>query len=152
MDFGADFVVGFLILSGILAGLYLLLLCYSIRKMFKIKHSKTNSYHHLSPVSQTRFWRFKLILLVTMLIVTLTLIGFILEQASKDAYRWNEHLAETLEYTSWLITGVYGMWNIYVFTLLFLYAPSSKQWRYGANPGKEVEFGASAEEAVSRNF
>jgi len=152
MDFWIDFVVGFLILSGILAGLYLLLLCYSIRKMFKIKHNKTNSYHHLSPVSHTRFWRFELIMLVTMLTVTLTLIGFIIEQVAEDAYKWNEYLGETMEYTSGLITGVYGMWNIYVFTLLFLYAPSSKQWRYGANPGEEVEFGASAEEAENRNF
>jgi len=152
MDFGTNFVQGFRILSGILAVLYLLLLCYSIRKMFKMKHSKTNTYDHLSPVSHTRFWRFELIMLVTLLKVTLTLNGFIIEQVAEDAYKWNEHPPETLEYTSWLITGVYGMWNIYVFTLLFLYAPSSKQWRYGANPGKEVEIGESAEEAENRNF
>ena len=82
-------------------------------------------------------------MLVTLLKVTLTLNGFIIEQVAEDAYKWNEHLVETLEYTSWLITGVYGMWNIYVFTLLFLYAPSSKQWRYGANTGKEAEFDTS---------
>ena len=74
MDFGTNVVHGFLILSGILSGLYLLLLCYSIRKMLKIKHSKTNSYHHLSSLSHTRVWRFKLIMLVSLLTVILTLI------------------------------------------------------------------------------
>ena len=81
--------------------------------------------------------------------MSVNILGFFLDVTP---YKWNEHLVERLEYTSWLITGVYGMWNIYVFTLLFLYAPSSKQWRYGANTGKEVEIVASAEEAESRNF
>ena len=37
-------------------------------------------------------------------------------------------LGETLEYTSGFMTRVYGMWNIYIFGLLFLYAPSHKEW------------------------
>ena len=30
--------------------------------------------------------------------------------------------------TSGFLTGVYGLWNIYIFALLFLYAPSHKAW------------------------
>ena len=32
-----------------------------------------------------------------------------------------------LQYTGFL-TGVYGLWNIYIFGLIFLYAPSHKHW------------------------
>lgn len=33
-----------------------------------------------------------------------------------------------IELTSALLTGVYGMWNIYIISLLILYAPSHKKW------------------------
>jgi len=139
MNLGTNFVLGFLLLAGLLAGLYLVLLCYIFRKMFKSILNKTNSFQPLSSLSHTRAWRFKLMMIVTLFTAALTFIGFIIERVAEDAYKWNENLGETLEYTSGLLTGVYGMWNIYVFTLLYLYAPSFKQWRYGANKGKEVE-------------
>ena len=37
------------------------------------------------------------------------------------------------------VAGVYGMWNIYIMALVFLYAPSHKNWNSGeandATPG-----------------
>ncbi|KAH8386262.1 hypothetical protein KR200_011853 [Drosophila serrata] len=33
--------------------------------------------------------------------------------------------------TSAFLTGVYGMWNIYIFALFILYAPSHKQVESG---------------------
>ena len=85
-------------------------------------------------------------MLATVLTAALTVIGFIIGQVAgkspirthwpdvsiihiaEGAYKWDEDLGETLQYTSGFMTGVYGMWNIYIFGLLFLYAPSHKQW------------------------
>lgn len=40
-----------------------------------------------------------------------------------------------LEFTSAFFTGVYSMWNIYIFALIILYAPSHKQWPSASNNG-----------------
>ena len=73
-------------------------------------------------------WRFKFLMLTTLVAAALTVIGFIIGQVSEGAYKWDEDLGSTLEYTSGFLTGVYGMWNLYIFGLIFLYAPSHKKW------------------------
>ncbi len=67
-------------------------------------------------------------MLSTLVAASLTVIGFIIGQVSEGAYKWDEDLGTTLEYTSGFLTGVYGMWNLYIFGLIFLYAPSHKKW------------------------
>lgn len=47
-------------------------------------------------------------------------------QVSEGQWTWDENIK--LEYTSGFFTGVYGMWNIYTFALICLYAPSHKRW------------------------
>ena len=104
-------------------------------------------------------WRFRFLMLATLFTAAMTTIGFILGQVSEGQYKWDENIS--LEYTSGFMTGVYGMWNVYVFALIFLYAPSHKNWPQqsensagasgsGRN-GEEIEFsvhsGASAEAA-----
>merc|ERR1719291_320779 len=96
-------------------------------------------------------WRFKFLMLATLLTAALTVIGFIIGQVAEGAYKWDEELGETLQYTSGFMTGVYGMWNIYIFGLLFLYAPSHKQWGNDDNmsTGEEVEFDMTGPAAAS---
>ena len=127
-DLGTNLALGFIILAGISAGLYFLFLCYMIRKVFATISSRTASFQHMSHIRRLHYqgivWRFKFLMLATVFTAALTVIGFIIGQVAEGAYKWDEDLGETLEYTSGFMTGVYGMWNIYIFGLLFLYAPS----------------------------
>jgi len=84
-------------------------------------------------------------MLVTIFTAALTVIGFIIGQVQEGGTKWDEEIATSgaLEYTSGFMTGVYGLWNIYIFGLIFLYAPSHKVWANEDNSsttGEEIEF------------
>ncbi|KAM8875850.1 protein wntless homolog isoform 3-T3 [Spinachia spinachia] len=71
-------------------------------------------------------FRFKFLMLVTLTCAAMTVIFFILNQANEGHWRWGNY---TFEVHSAFLTGIYGMWNLYVFTIIFLYAPSHKHGR-----------------------
>lgn len=78
-------------------------------------------------------YRFNFLMLATLICAALTIIGFIIGQISDTQYHWDDSIH--LEYTSAFLAGVYGMWNIYIFALIILYAPSHKQWPSTAGNG-----------------
>ena len=62
-------------------------------------------------------------------------------------YKWDEDIS--LEYTSGFMVFVYTLWNIYIMALIFLYAPSHKQWTNNddhepTNTGEEIEFSVAS--------
>ncbi|XP_017059930.1 protein wntless isoform X1 [Drosophila ficusphila] len=71
-------------------------------------------------------YRFKFLMLATLVCAALTVAGFIMGQMAEGQWDWNDSVE--IQLTSAFLTGVYGMWNIYIFALLILYAPSHKQW------------------------
>ena len=154
-DLGTNLALGFIILAGISAGLYFLFLCYMIRKVFATISSRTASFSHMSNIRRLHYqgivWRFKFLMLATVLTAALTVIGFIMGQVAEGAYKWDEDLGDSLQYTSGFMTGVYGLWNIYIFGLMFLYAPSHKHWGDDDNlsTGEEVEFDVTGTAAAS---
>lgn len=78
-------------------------------------------------------YRFKFLMLATLICAALTIAGFIVGQMSESQYHWDDLVH--LEFTSAFFTGVYGMWNIFIFALIILYAPSHKQWPSAAGNG-----------------
>lgn len=73
-------------------------------------------------------------MLATLLCAALTVIGFIMGQVSEGKWKWDDNVE--MEFTSAFLTGVYGMWNIYIFALIILYAPSHKKWAADSTSGK----------------
>ncbi|XP_020295180.1 protein wntless [Pseudomyrmex gracilis] len=129
-DIGTKLALSFIILAGVCAGVYLLFLCYMIWKVFMNISAKRAALPSMSSARRLHYegviYRFKFLMIATLLCASLTVIGFILGQVAEGQWKWDEDLQ--LEMTSAFFTGVYGMWNIYIIALLCLYAPSHKQW------------------------
>ena len=129
-DLGKNLALTFIILAVILAGVYFFFLSHMIWKVFCNISAKRTVLPSMSSARRLHYesviYRFKFLMLATLLCAALTVIGFILGQVSEGRWKWDDELE--LEFTSAFFTGVYGMWNIYIFALIVLYAPSHKQW------------------------
>lgn len=146
-DIGTNLALTFIILAGISAGVYFLFLCGMIWKVFCNISQKRASLPAMCSVRRLHYegiiYRFKFMMLTTLICAALTVIGFILGQVAEGQWKWDEDIE--LEFTSAFFTGVYGMWNIYIFALMILYAPSHKKWPMTNNPdsqnlSEEIEF------------
>lgn len=129
-DLGTKMALSFLILAGISAGVYLIFLTYMIWKVSMNISAKRAALPSMSSARRFHYegviYRFKFLMVATLLCASLTVTGFILGQVAEGQWKWDEEIE--LQMTSAFFTGVYGMWNIYTIALLCLYAPSHKQW------------------------
>ncbi|XP_064625307.1 protein wntless homolog [Lineus longissimus] len=127
-EVGTNLALAFIILAGIAACLYFLFLSYMIFRVFRNISAKKSALPAMSKARKKYYmgliYRFKILMLATLLCAALTVIFFIISQVSESVWKWGDE--NSLEYTSAFLTGVYGMWNLYVFALLCLYAPSHK--------------------------
>ncbi|XP_011299907.1 protein wntless [Fopius arisanus] len=150
-NIGAKLALSFIILAGISAGLYLLFLAYMILKVFRNINVKRCALPSMSSARRLHYegviYRFKFLMIATLLCASLTVVGFILGQVAEGQWKWDEELE--IETTSAFFTGVYGMWNIYILALLCLYAPSHKKWPVEPTDqglSEEIEFARSSSE------
>ena len=138
-DMGTNLALGFIILAGISAGVFFLFLCYLIYRVFMTISEKRASISAMSRVRRIHYegiiWRFRFLMLATLVTAAMTTIGFILGQVSEGQYKWDENIS--LEYGAGGMTGVYGMWNVYIIALLFLYAPSHKEWNQSSQDHRQ---------------
>nr|CAB3267755.1 protein wntless homolog [Phallusia mammillata] len=118
-----------LLVCGCIAGvLYFLLLCYLVFRVFRSIRFKRR---FVLPTERTAHFqsivnRFRMLMLLSAGTAGLTVAFFILQQKLEGMM--NHYLPEDYEFNmaSGFFTGVYGLWNIYVFLVLSLYAPSHK--------------------------
>ncbi|KAF7993336.1 hypothetical protein HCN44_006396 [Aphidius gifuensis] len=144
-SFGTKLAMTFILLAAISAGTYLLFLTYMIYKVFINISVKRQALPSMSSARRLHYegiiYRFKFLMAATLLCASLTIIGFILGQASDGPLRWNDDIE--LQPISGFFTGVYGMWNIYIIALLCLYSPSHKKWPIEPSDqslSEEIEF------------
>ncbi|ESP00710.1 hypothetical protein LOTGIDRAFT_112226 [Lottia gigantea] len=127
---GTRVALAFIIISIIAACIYFLFLSYMIYKVFKNTRAQSPTRKNclLKFVdSRIFFFIFKFLMVLTLLCTALTVIFFIISQISEGQWKWGDD-GISLQYTSSLLTGVYGMWNVYVIGLLSLYAPPHKPY------------------------
>lgn len=129
-NIGAHLAMTFIVLAALSAATYFFFLCYMVWKVFSNISIKRSTLPAMSSARRLHYegiiYRFKFLMLATLVCAALTIIGFILGQVAEGQWKWDDNLY--LEFTSAFFTGVYGMWNIYIFALIVLYAPSHKQW------------------------
>jgi hypothetical protein len=83
---GSNFALAFIILAGLSAGVYFLFLCYLTWKVFCNISIKRSTLPAMSSARRLHYegiiYRFKFLMLATLLCAALTVIGFIMGQAS----------------------------------------------------------------------
>ncbi|XP_055374677.1 protein wntless [Condylostylus longicornis] len=145
--FGTNLALCFIVLAGISAAIYFIFLCYMVWKVFCNISVKRTTLPSMSNARRLHYegiiYRFEFLMLATLLCAALTGVGYILGQFAEGHWKWDDNLE--LQVTSAFMTGVYGMWNIYIFALIILYAPSHKQWPKDNNlneniVSEEIEF------------
>lgn len=127
---GSNLALAFVALAGFSACLYFVFLSYMLYRVLRNIGFKRSALPSMSQARRMYYegiiYRFKFLLLATQICAALTVIAYIIGQVSEGRWKWDEDIK--LEFTSAFFTGVYGMWNLYVFMLLVLYAPSHKYY------------------------
>ncbi|KAM8727487.1 protein wntless homolog isoform X2 [Acanthopagrus latus] len=146
-DVGTELAMAFIIVAGICACLYFLFLCFMVFQVFRNISGKRTSLPAMSKARRLHYegliFRFKFLMLVTLTCAAMTVIFFIISQVNEGHWHWGEH---TVQVNSAFFTGIYGMWNLYVFAIMFLYAPSHKRYGdeqtsgdAGGNGGEDIQ-------------
>jgi hypothetical protein len=139
----------FVFLGAISAAIYFVFLCYMVWKVFRNISIKRSVLPSMSKMRRLHYegiiYRFKFLMLATLLCAFLTVVGYMLGQFYESKWQLGE--SAEIEFSSAFNTGVYGMWNIYILALIILYSPSHKQW-----PQNETQESIISEEIEFNNL
>ena len=145
---GTNLALSFIIMAGVSASLYFCFLSWMIWRVFCNISVKRQALPAMSSVRRLHYegiiYRFKFLMLATLTCAAMTVIGFILGQVAEGSWKWDEDI--TLNYTAAILTGVYGMWNVYTMAVICLYAPSHKRWPASTVAGGVAHLDSQSEE------
>lgn len=145
---GTNLALSFIIMAGVSASLYFCFLSWMIWRVFCNISFKRQALPAMSSVRRLHYegiiYRFKFLMLATLTCAAMTVIGFILGQVAEGQWKWDEDIS--LNYTSAILTGVYGMWNVYTMAVICLYAPSHKRWPSAAAASGVAHLDSQSEE------
>uniref|UniRef100_A0A8C2HLH7 Wnt ligand secretion mediator n=2 Tax=Cyprinus carpio TaxID=7962 RepID=A0A8C2HLH7_CYPCA len=140
-DVWSELAMAFIIVAGICICLYFLFLCFMVFQVFRNISGKRSSLPAMTKaLHEGLIFRFKFLMLVTLACAAMTVIFFIISQVNEGHWHWGGYMVQV---NSAFFTGIYGMWNIYVFALIFLYAPSHKHYgdekSSAGNSGEDIQ-------------
>ena len=145
---GTNLALSFIIMAGVSASLYFCFLSWMIWRVFCNISVKRQALPAMSSVRRLHYegiiYRFKFLMLATLTCAAMTVIGFILGQVAEGHWKWDDDIK--LNYTSAILTGVYGMWNVYTMAVICLYAPSHKRWPSSTVAGGVAHLDSQSEE------
>ncbi len=94
---GANMALGCVILAGLSAGAFFLYLCYKIYRVFMTLRQKQSAVSAMSSVRRLHYsnllWRFKFLIVGTLITSAVTAIGFILGRVAEGTYRYTLYYA-----------------------------------------------------------
>ncbi|EDO42569.1 predicted protein [Nematostella vectensis] len=127
-ELGSKLAYAFIICAGICACVYFLFLCVMVIKVFWNIRGKRATFAKMSRARRLHYegliYRFEFLMVITLLCAALTVIFFVISNVNEAQWKFGSE-ESTVEISSALFTGIYGMWNTYVLTLMYLYAPST---------------------------
>jgi hypothetical protein len=108
--------MSFIVLGAISAAVYFLFLCYMVWKVFCNISIKRSVLPSMSKMRRLHYegiiYRFKFLMLATLLCALLTIIGFVLGQVTDSQWHWNENVE--LEFSSAFFTGGEKILNFFL--------------------------------------
>uniref|UniRef100_A0A087YHT3 Wnt ligand secretion mediator n=1 Tax=Poecilia formosa TaxID=48698 RepID=A0A087YHT3_POEFO len=146
-DVGTELAMSFIIVAGICACLYFLFLCFMVFQVFRNISGKRTSLPAMSKARRLHYekpkFQFRFIGLIPTACALMQFYLFFSSNVNEGHWHWGDH---TVQVNSAFFTGIYGMWNLYVFAIMFLYAPSHK--RYGNEQSNVGDGGATSGEDI----
>lgn len=123
-DHGRNAAVAMPIVGGVFGGLYLINLGYII---FKVSYNLFKRQQHFIGRlhAEGLIIRFQIIIGFTLLCAIASLVAFYYNEATDSPVVINEH---HIQVQSAIYTGLYVLWNLYVLSVMLLYAPSHKRY------------------------
>jgi len=151
---GTRLALGFIVLAGVSAGLYFIFLMWMIVRVHLNIRLKAQALPAMSSVRRLHYqgiiYRFRFLMMATAVIAGMTVASFIIGRVAEGSWKWDEDIS--LEYTSAMLTGVYGMWNVYTLAVICLYAPSYKRWPSSALSGAAAAAAAADSQSEEIEF